>query len=751
MGKKDTFFNKIRPNQEELNIKNAILFCFLSLVIVAIMIIMPYLVAGNLSGTHINSETLQIRQLAPEDLYVKRAFEYVDEKATEEKKELALTKVYPIFTFDVSNTYDITRRILNFNQNIDDDNISGLLDLLVSLSPNEKEIFKKDYLGLTEPEKHILGSWVFEISKDIIKSGYYDKNELSLLETEDVKKISLRGVLNDFYSVEQVENSKILAIDSLVTTENLEQIVDSYLELENSDALNSNTARLLYLSVKGLLESNVHYDSLLTELAKKEAINNINDVVVYVPAGQKILSKDTIISESDLELLKQVEAHSAIFSNTQIIARLILIIVISAFSLYWFWTRSSYTFRRVQFTYIYLILMIITLIFSVLITYYSSKLNITVLPPALPVLFGTFFLRNITGKKRFGFLFTIQYALYSTLFPVSTFFSFFYLSAIGISFLYIIVYDKNRLRRIQSLFIGLAIAISMTIILYAIQGYPFDDLLISIGLVSLNTLICFLLERLFLPVVDSALNIPTVFRLEELRNIDQKLITKLKMNAQGTYNHSINVSELAYEAAKAINANAELCRVAALYHDVGKLDHPEYFTENQEDGVNKHDELSPSMSGSIIRSHVKLGVDACKAAALPQEIIDIVSEHHGNDLIQYFYHEAMKDSSDNPFNRVVPTDYCYTGNPPRSKESAIVMIADSVEAASHSQKTSAQKVGRLISMIVRQKLDHGQLDDSHLDLSELKIIEQSLENSLVGKLHTRIKYPNEEEKSNIKE
>lgn len=751
MSTKETILEKIKPNEDELNLKDNVIFISLILLIMAIMIIMPYFVTGNLIDSHIQADALKLRQLAPEDLYVKRSFEYIDKKATEEKKEAALSKVYPIFTFDVSNTFNTSRRILNFNISIENDNLPGILDLLVSASPNEKELFVKGYEELSLVEKRVLSSWVYDVSKYVLQSGYYDKNEIISLKADNVNKLTLKGYLNDMYSVEKLEETKKVAVDSLITTGNLEDIIESYLDSNNSDGLNSNSARLLVLSVKGLLAPNVHYDYLLTELAKDEAISDIEDIIVTVPSGQRILSKDTIITQSDIELLKQVEDNSAIYSNTQIIARIILIVLITVFSLYLFWTRAAYTFRRVQFTYIYLILMIFTLLLSLLINYYASKLNISVLAPCLPVLFGTLLLKNVTGKKRFAILFTIQYALYSTLFPGATFFTFFYLMAIGITFLYIIVYDQSRMTRIGSIFKGGLIAILMTLVLYAIEGYPFNKLLYSFSFILINILFCYMLERLLLPLIDSFLNIPTIFRLEELRDINQKLITKLKMSAQGTYNHSINVSDLAYEAAKKIGADAELCRVAALYHDIGKLDHPEYFTENQEDGVNKHDELSPSMSGSIIRSHVKLGVDMCKAEGLPKEIVDIVSEHHGNDLIQYFYQEAKKFSSDKPFNKVVPSDYCYTGNPPRSKESAIVMIADSVEAASHSQKVSAQKVGRLISMIVKQKLDRGQLNDSNLTLSELKLIEQSLENSLVGKLHTRIKYPKDDEKRDNKE
>ncbi|MGD1822109.1 MAG: HDIG domain-containing metalloprotein [Pleomorphochaeta sp.] len=748
MSKKNPIFRNIKVKDNEFNVKTIVGFSFLFILIVVILIIMPYVVSGNLIGSHISSDSLQVKQLAPEDLYVKRSFEYIDVDRTLEKKEAALEKVYPIFTYDLSKTYGILDKVENFTYNIQEDDIQGMIDNLSSLTTEEKETFKNYYLQLNNSQKSMLSSWVFEISRKILKSGYFNKDELDLVIDENENKISILGVLSDGFNIEQINISNVYVIENLVKENNLVNIIND--NIKNSSIVSSIPIKILYLSIQGLLEPNVHYDLLLSEKAKETAVNNVKNVTVFVPANTRVLTKDSIISESDLELLKQVEDHNAIFSNIQIFARVILILLITMFSLYWFLSRTAYTFRRVQFTYIYLIVMSLTLVFSVFITRYFSNCEIRVLSPFLPVLFGTFFLKNTTNKKRFGFLFTIQYALYSTLFPGSTFFTFFYLSAIGVSFLYIIQYNSDRISRIISIFKGCVIAIFMTFISYAIQGYPFSDLYLSISIVLINILLCFVLERFFLPFVDNKLNIPTIFRLDELGRTDNKLLQRLKANAQGTYTHSVNVADLAYEAAKTIGVNADLCKVAALYHDVGKLEHPEYFTENQDDNYNKHDELTPSMSGSIIRSHVKLGVDLCKDEGLPKELIDIISEHHGNDVIQYFYNEAVKDSEKN-YNRVELLDYTYNGNPPRSKESAIVMIADSVEAASHSQKTSAQKVGRLIETIVNQKLDRGQLNSSHLDLTELVQIEKALEQSLVGKLHTRVKYQNDAEKTNNKE
>lgn len=282
----------------------------------------------------------------------------------------------------------------------------------------------------------------------------------------------------------------------------------------------------------------------------------------------------------------------------------------------------------------------------------------------------------------------------------------------------------------------------MTIILYAIQGYPFTRMSYSLIAIVINVISCIILEKFSLPYVDNFLNIPTIFRLRELEKLDSPLLEKLKNQANGTFNHSIGVADLAVAAAKELGADANLCKIAALYHDVGKMDHPEYFTENQA-GINKHDELSPAMSAAMIRSHVRLSVEKCREEGLPIEVITIISEHHGNDVISYFYNEAMKSGEENK-QSVSRSDFTYNGNPPSSKESAIVMLSDCVEAASHSIKDpTPQKLSRMVSNIIKTKFENDQLYYSRLDLTELNKIQSALEKYLMGKYHTRIAYPEE--------
>ena len=243
-----------------------------------------------------------------------------------------------------------------------------------------------------------------------------------------------------------------------------------------------------------------------------------------------------------------------------------------------------------------------------------------------------------------------------------------------------------------------------------------------------------------LPILEKIFNLPTQFRLHELSYTDSPTLNRLSQVAQGTFNHVRNVSDMSYAAAKAIGADAELTRVGALYHDIGKAEHPEYFIENQSGKGNAHDELNNNLSAAIIKSHVKLGVEKGREIGLPQEVLDIISQHHGNDIITYFYNEAKKNNPDGA-RFVHEEDFRYNSDIPQTPEAAIVMLADCVEAASRTLKNpNTQKYDRLIMSIMISKINHNQLSDSKLTLTDLVTIKDTFIRSLIGRDHQRIEY-----------
>jgi putative nucleotidyltransferase with HDIG domain len=234
--------------------------------------------------------------------------------------------------------------------------------------------------------------------------------------------------------------------------------------------------------------------------------------------------------------------------------------------------------------------------------------------------------------------------------------------------------------------------------------------------------------------------------LSEYMDPNNDLLRRLTIEAPGTYQHSIVVGNIAETAALSIGANGLFCRVATLYHDIGKMITPQYFTENQQGGVDVHQLLTPQESAEVIIAHVSEGVALARKAGLPEQFIDIIKEHHGTSLVYFFYRKQLEKVGGDK-SKVNEADFRYAGPKPRSKEAAIIMIADTLEAASRSlDKINEESLTELASRLVREKIDDGQFTNCLLTLEELSLVTASLVKTLVAFGHSRIKYPSREQR-----
>ena len=303
--------------------------------------------------------------------------------------------------------------------------------------------------------------------------------------------------------------------------------------------------------------------------------------------------------------------------------------------------------------------------------------------------------------------------------------------------------------RIQMVFVAITTAILNVVVAFVLKvvfNDAMNDMPRLLSALAGNGFLCGILAMGFLTLLEHILNTASVFRLIDLSDLNNPLMQKMLLNASGTYNHSLMVAQLAENACKAIGANSLLARVGAYYHDIGKIDQSEYFVENQS-GENKHDEINPALSVSIIRSHVKKGVEMARQMRLPPQVIDIIAEHHGNGVIGYFYAEALKkDPNANA------EDFSYYGNPPSSKESGVVMIADTVEAACRTlEKPSVPRLEKFIQTLIDGKLQNHLLDNCALTFADLAKIKASFVSILAGYYHSRIEYPNQKDPDAEKE
>jgi putative nucleotidyltransferase with HDIG domain len=302
---------------------------------------------------------------------------------------------------------------------------------------------------------------------------------------------------------------------------------------------------------------------------------------------------------------------------------------------------------------------------------------------------------------------------------------------------------RNISRRIDIVSASLLLAVLHIVFIIAFKIIFTDslaDLPVVLPGIAFNGFISCILALGLLTPLEYALNTASVFRLMDLSDLNNPLMRHFMLTAPGTYSHTLMVATLAESACTDIRANPLLARIGAYYHDLGKMEHPEYFVENQT-GYNKHDDLNPRLSISVIKSHVRKGVEKCRQLHLPEEVIRIVAEHHGNGLIAYFYNEAKKIEEN-----VDPEDFSYPGNPPESRESAVVMLADTVEAACRTlEKPNAARLEKFIEQLISGKVEHHQLDHSELTFRELDTIKNSFVQILCGYYHSRIEYPDQKD------
>ena len=287
----------------------------------------------------------------------------------------------------------------------------------------------------------------------------------------------------------------------------------------------------------------------------------------------------------------------------------------------------------------------------------------------------------------------------------------------------------------------------------------------SFGLIWQQALIALLIGLLtsviaigIVPVLEHIFKVTTEITLLELTDFNHPLLRQMQMEAPGTYHHSLMVANLAENAAAAIGASPLLCRVCSFFHDIGKLVKPEYFVENQRDGINPHNQKNPSMSALVIKAHVKEGVELAKKHKLPRVITDVIRQHHGTSLIQYFYYQAQqqektnsksatteKHSRNQEVSKVDESTYRYDGPKPAFKESAIIFFADGLEAASRSLKKVTQPaIEELIDKIFKDRIEDGQLEECPLTFKELDKIKRSFVYTLLNMLHSRVEYPKDD-------
>lgn len=486
----------------------------------------------------------------------------------------------------------------------------------------------------------------------------------------------------------------------------------------------------------------------LKKLAKKNAPNKFT----LVNAGQRIIDKNEIVTPQHISMVQAM--RQALRDKRQLLhpmtatGSLLISFILCFVCITYLKNRYEQTFNSNK----HLTIIVFVILFSLFIGkayevfILSSTTNLADFfrfPLFVP--FAAILTASLLGSSLATLVTAFLIIVFTVSLPVDR--SDFLLTNTIPSFVAVLYAKKLRKRKDVFLISFKAwFACAMIILALHLYGSTFGDFSMAIDLLSsasFMTLTAVLVLGLF-PIIESVFKVLTNVTLAEYLDPNNPLIRRLTIEAPGTYQHSVVVGNLAELASIAIGANGLLCRAAALYHDIGKIPIAQYFVENQQGGMNIHQLLTPQESARVIISHVSEGVAMARSAGLPEKIIDIIKEHHGTTLVFYFYQQQKEKLKEGE--TIDDKQFRYSGPKPRSKESAIIMIADSLEAASRCLDNFTEKsLTNLLNKIVNHKLEDGQLDECQLTFEELTKIKKVLINGLLASGHSRIKYTTENE------
>jgi putative nucleotidyltransferase with HDIG domain len=490
---------------------------------------------------------------------------------------------------------------------------------------------------------------------------------------------------------------------------------------------------------RGFLQPSYVIDRQATEEARAAAVAQVKPVQSAVQPGERIIARGEVI---DRESVAQLEALGKIRDTNPWTVLLGISLVIAAqLGVAWYFLerfgkrifKSKAAIRLLLAASLMILFTLMARAF-VLLSFNAYLIPLAGLSVLGTILLGPrlMFLMVVVSSINVGIIAGNDFLLASALLISSGF------------AIYTVVRVDSREQLLRA---GLIIALVTGGVTFAISLVGGSTMSVALwqGVLGLgNGALSLMLAMVLLPLLENAFNLLTPMKLLELSDPGASLLQKLLRKTPGTFSHSMQVGVMAENAADRIGADPLLARVGAYYHDVGKMEHPGYFIENQIAQMNPHENLSPALSAKIIKRHVKDGVEIGRAWGLPEEIISLISEHHGTTRIEYFYRKALDEKGEKS---VRESDFRYSSGRPKSKESGILMLADTVEATVRAlPKATPKRIEDVIRDTISRKLDDGQFDECELTLREIHEVGEAIREAVIGFLGPRIEYPEAESK-----
>jgi len=576
----------------------------------------------------------------------------------------------------------------------------------------------------------------YELPEDQLKTDLYENGSNIL------NQIYQSGVLEASYDYDSNQQISVLVnktqngfkpFVSFFPQTNLKSFLESSV---NSLGIEAYRQRFLALFFD-IVKPNVRLNKILTQASVEERLSQLKLVRGRVDKQTLIISKGEVVQGDKYNVLKSLESEyeSQVLSDSNyywILSAYTVLVSLALLMLLLFMKkyRLEVFDNNTKVTFIFFNIVLMVFLTTLVVNYNSSYIYVVPLC-ILPLILKAFF------DARLG-LFTHVITVLLLGFVVANNYEYMFLQIIaGI----VTILTVSELYKRANLFISVGQITLIYIIsyfaFYVIHEGSIDNLqwetFLLFALCGLATLfvqpLIYVYEKVFGLVSDVS--------LLELSDTNSKLLKELSEKAPGTFHHSLNVANLAEAAANEIGANAMLVRVGALYHDIGKMVNPTYFTENQSTGINPHDELSPKESAQIIINHVIDGIELAKKNNLPDRVIDFIRTHHGSSVVYYFYNKQVESNL-----TFEASDFSYGGPKPFNKETAILMMCDSVEAASKSLKDpNSTKINNFVDAIVSKQMDTEQFLNATITLKEIQSIKKVLKHKLANMYHLRIEYP----------
>ena len=711
--------------------------------------------------------------IADHDIKAARDFLVRDEAATQQKREEAALKSLAVYDLDEETARHLRQRVesamaemralyqqppesAEASEGAESESPRGVHKSARELAMERKKEFETklgsttsdgDYaILLKEKFDPRIDDGVVELVENVLAGGVVGNKSLLLTEVQ-------RGII--LRSVQSGAESRVMDLLSFVSVEDAKRQI----RLRASAILEEENRRVRSTCVhlaQALLPPNITFNRNETELRRQTAVEAVKPVFFQVKKGEMIVREGQRLDKGHvLKLQMQVRGkfeRGIIFTmlGTALLGGLLIWLAVNVAGKY----VRQFPAKTKDLLFLAAVLATLLIIAKLSVgvaeainsafPLISNAAIFYVLPVAAGAMLVTIFFGPVTG-----ILFAFFLALLASLvLDRQIDFLFYYLVGSLVAVQGVVVCRDRSTPLRTGLAVGLA---NVTVILFMNLAYE-RMLATQTGVALLFGIAGGLLSGVVTtglsPVAESVFGYTTDVQLLELASMDQPLLRQLMVQVPGTYHHSLIVGNMVEAAAKSIGANSLLARVAAYYHDIGKIKKPLYFVENQAGGENKHEKLAPSMSGLILISHVKDGLDMAKEHRLGQDIQDIIQQHHGTSVISYFYQKALdlqeklRNSKGGDASPVLVEDYRYPGPKPQTKEAGLVLLADAVEAASRTlTDPTMSRIQGLVQKIINKIFSDGQLDDCELTLKDLHLIAKSFIQILVGISHQRVDYP----------